>query len=81
MCLSFAFKANDFIAETLLTCMRIKIHDDGSDGAGVEGRRSPAVNKKVPADTAEDERSGKKAYGGSLKVIEGEGLPGEADRH
>lgn len=79
--------------------MRIKINDDGSDGAGVEGRRSVPEKKKSvmpppssspaspepqqssPSETDASDKSKKKVYGGSLKVIEGDGLPGKADRN
>lgn len=63
--------------------MRIKINDEGSDGAGVEGRRNSSKEKKSsePSQTPVKSDEPKKKYGGSLKIIEGEDLPGKADRN
>ncbi|MDV0444248.1 hypothetical protein [Methanorbis rubei] len=60
--------------------MRIKFNDihEGSDtGAGVEGRKSKIKSTKVEG----TEPSKKKSLGNQIKVIEGEGVPGKANRN
>ncbi len=60
--------------------MRIKFNDinEGSDtGAGVDGRKSKINSAKI----SETEESKKKSFSSHVKVIEGEGLPGKADRN
>ncbi|MDU9376383.1 hypothetical protein McpSp1_09970 [Methanocorpusculaceae archaeon Sp1] len=60
--------------------MRIKftdIHEGSDTGAGVEGRKSKIKSAKV----GETEESKKKTLGGQIKVIEGEGIPGKANRN
>jgi hypothetical protein len=60
--------------------MRIKFNDiaeRNDTGAGVDGRRAKNGAAKITG--AEDVKK-KKSFGSHVKVIEGEGLPGEADR-
>ncbi|MCZ0860845.1 MAG: hypothetical protein O0X93_08595 [Methanocorpusculum sp.] len=60
--------------------MRIKFNDidEGSDtGAGVDGRKAKSGSAKISG--SEDQKK-KKGFASHVTVIEGEGLPGEADR-
>lgn len=58
--------------------IKFKDIDEGSDtGSGVDGRRANLKSTKITG----GEKDQKKKYGGSLKVIEGEGIPGKADRN
>lgn len=61
--------------------MRIKFNDidEGSDtGAGVDGRRTKSGSTKI-TDSVDPKK--KKGFSSHVKVIEGDSLPGEADRN
>lgn len=61
--------------------MRIKFNDinEGSDtGAGVDGRKAKSGSTNI---TGSEDSKKKKGFDSHVKVIEGDGLPGEADRN
>lgn len=60
--------------------MRIKFNDidEGSDtGEGVDGRKAKSESAKIAG--SEDQKK-EKGFASHVTVIEGDGLPGEADR-
>lgn len=61
--------------------MRITFHDidEGSDtGAGVDGRKAKSGSTRI---TGSDDQKKKKGFASHVTVIEGEGIPGKADRN